>query len=222
MIKQVEKILIQAGIGQGEARAEAELIVCEISGLKIEEILMGCKVSALASKKILGIAEKRAKTKAPIQHILGFSYFMNDKFFVDENVLIPRPETELLVRCAADVASKTIEKQGFQGPLNILDIGTGTGCIPIEISKALPDIPLEAMGVDISVDALRVAIKNMEALGEQRRVIFRKSDVFKGLRPIDKFDIIVSNPPYIPLSAKETLQDEVKNFDPELALFTKD
>ncbi len=225
MIRQVEKILTQGGIEKSEARAEAELIVTEISGLKIEKILIlssGEEFSDSIKAKILNIAEQRIKTKAPIQHILGFAYFMGDKFFVDKNVLIPRPETELLVNCAAKIGRKITSAKGFQGPLNILDIGTGCGCIPIEISKSLSDVPLEAMGVDISTDALRVAIKNMETLGEQRRVIFRKSDVFSGLRPIDKFDIIVSNPPYIPISARLTLQNEVKNFDPDLALFAPD
>ena len=218
----VQNILTQEGIAPNEARAEANLIITEISGLRIEEILAGKSISDNAESKILDIARRRAETGAPIQHLLGFAYFMDDKFYVNKDVLIPRPETELLVRAAVDIIRQNLTTEAFSGTVNVLDIGTGTGCIPIEISKALPDVPMELMGVDISTDALRVAIKNMEALGEQRRVIFRKSDIFKGLRPIDKFDIIVSNPPYIPISAKNTLQDEVKNFDPDLALFAPD
>jgi len=218
----VQKILTQGKIDQSEAKAETGLIITEISGFRIEEILAGKEISPETVEKIKDVAKKRVETGAPIQHILGFAYFMNDKFFVDKNALIPRPETELLVRCAVETIRNIASKQNFQGNISVLDIGTGTGCIPVEISKALPDLPMELMGVDISTDALFVAIKNMEALGEQRRVIFRKSDIFSGLRPIDKFDVVVSNPPYIPLSAREELQDEVKNFDPELALFTKD
>ena len=229
MFRNVQEILMQSGISNGEARAEANLIITEISGFRIEEILAGALKNGFSEDiktKIFDISQQRAKTRAPIQHLLGFAYFMGNKFFVDKNVLIPRPETELLVQCAVrivrKITQKNISRQGFKETINILDIGTGTGCIPIEISKNLPDIPSEAMGVDISTDALRTAIKNMEVLGEQRRVIFRKSDIFSGLRPIDKFDIIVSNPPYIPISARETLQDEVKNFDPDLALFAYD
>lgn len=222
ILRDVQEILAKGGVEPSEAKAEANLIVTEISGLRIEEILSGKRIADKTTSKILDIAEKRAKTGAPIQHLLHFAYFMGDKFFVDKNVLIPRPETELLVQCAVKTVQKITSAQEKQETINVLDIGTGTGCIPIEISKALPDIPMELMGVDISTDALRIAIKNMEALGEQRRVIFRKSDIFQGLREIDKFDIIISNPPYIPISAKETLQDEVKNFDPDLALFAPD
>lgn len=222
IFKTVQEILVQSGIEAGEARAEVNLIITEISGLRIEEILAGKSISDNAESKILETANLRAETGTPIQHLLGSAYFMGDKFYVNKDVLIPRPETELLVRAAVNVIWQNLTTEAFSGTVNVLDIGTGTGCIPIEISKALPDVPMELMGVDISTDALRVAIKNMEALGEQRRVIFRKSDIFKGLRPIDKFDIIVSNPPYIPISARETLQDEVKNFDPDLALFTED
>lgn len=260
MIKKIEKFFIENGIEKNEAKAEANLIVCEISGMAIESILSGNKIQN--EDEIWNVAEKRAKTKAPIQHILGFAYFMGDKFFVNENVLIPRPETELLVSKTVEIAKKVrgfkqtgimqnaakldtrkitkdvISQRSPKEPdknkmtnsdkkqaetLTILDIGAGSGCIGIEISKLLEfDKDIEIMGVDISTDALQTAIKNMESLGAQRRVIFRKSDIFSGLRPMDKFNIIVSNPPYIPLPDKENLQNEVKNFEPHLALFAKD
>lgn len=221
MIKKVQQFLVKNGIELNEARAEAELTVCEISGLSIEQILSGALVSKVAEEKIWHTIKKRVVSKAPIQHLLGFSYFMGDKFYVNEQVLIPRPETELLVRCTADIARKKHTEHANKG-IDILDIGTGSGCIACEVSKLLPDLNVEIMGVDISTDTLRIAIKNMEALGQQRRVIFRKSDIYSGLREVDKFDIIVSNPPYIPLHLKETLQDEVKNFDPSIALFASD
>ena len=78
------------------------------------------------------------------------------------------------------------------------------------------------MGVDISLEALGIAIENINKLDLVRKVILRKSDVYSKIRPIEKFDLIVSNPPYIPLNQKENLQDEVKNFDPDLALFAPD
>ncbi len=76
--------------------------------------------------------------------------------------------------------------------------------------------------MDISTSALHVALKNMEALVQERRVVFRKSDIFSSIYDDEKFDIIVSNPPYIPILAKDTLDDVVKNFDPSIALFTQD
>lgn len=221
MIKEVRNFLIKNGIEANEARAEAELIVCAVSGYTLEQIFAGAEISESMAEKIRFAAKKRVETGAPIQHILGFAYFMGDRFYVNDKVLIPRPETELLVRAAADAVRRRYAGQANKG-ISILDIGTGSGCIACEISKLLQDIDLEIMGVDISMDALRVAIKNMEILGCQRRVIFRKSDIYSGLREIDKFDIIVSNPPYIPIYLKDTLQDEVKNFDPDLALFTED
>ncbi len=214
MIKKVQKFFTENGMEQGEAKAEAEFLVCAVSGLSIEKIILGQKIQN--EDEIWHFAKEKIKTGAPIQHLIGFSYFMGDKFFVNSDVLIPRPETEILVRCAVCAASR------ISSSLKILDIGTGTGCIAIEISKNLKGAELEVLGVDISTDALRIAIKNMEALGQQRRVIFRKSDIFSSIYDDEKFDIIVSNPPYIPILTRDSLQNEVKNFDPALALFADD
>lgn len=252
MIKQVEKFFKEHGIEANEARAEAEFLVCGISGLSIEKIMTGGKIQN--ADEIWALAQKRIETGAPIQHITGFAYFMGDKFFVNPDVLIPRPETEILVQkavCTARLMSgNSIEGEDIRtggnplagGDIRILDIGTGSGCIAIEIAKNLPEFncidntygisgegaetssgqTLEVIGVDISTAALRIAIKNMENLEQQRRVVFRKSDIFSSIYDNEKFDIIVSNPPYIPISAKDTLDNVVKNFDPALALFAED
>lgn len=229
MINKIKDFFIKNGIETDEAKAEANFLVCEVSRLPIEKIITGEKIQN--ENEIWALAEKRIETGAPIQHITGFSYFMGDKFIVNSDVLIPRPETEILVQQALKLAR---EKALQNGELRILDIGTGTGCIAIEIAKNLPDIPcvdktvvekslsLEVLGVDISTRALHIAIKNMEALNQQRRVVFRKSDLFSSIYEDEKFDIIVSNPPYIPIQFKDTLQNEVKNFDPPQALFAND
>lgn len=214
MIKRIEKFFIENGMETLDARAEAEFLVCGISGLSVEKIITGEKIEN--EDEIRRLAQKRVETGAPIQHITGFSYFMGDKFIVSPDVLIPRPETEILVQQAVSILKEK------EGELKILDIGTGTGCIAIEIAKNLEGKELEILGVDISTSALQIAIKNMEALNQQRRVIFRKSDIFSSIYKNEKFDLIVSNPPYIPISAKDTLQDEVKNFDPAIALFAND
>ena len=212
MIKTVENILKQGGIE--EYSAEAKLIVLELSNLSMEEILLGKKIEN--QEKIIELAKKRVETKAPIQHLLGFSYFMDEKYIVNSNVLIPRDETEILVNKAYDLIKNN------QNKLDILDIGVGSGCISCALAKKLKDKEVEILGVDISLEALEVAIENINKLDLVRKVILRKSDVYSKIRPCEKFDLIISNPPYIPLSEKENLQDEVKNFDPELALFAKD
>lgn len=212
MIKTVENILKQGGIE--EYKAEAKLIVLELSGLKLEEILLGKNIEN--SEKIIELAKKRVETKAPIQHLLGFSQFMGEKYLVNENVLIPRDETEILVNSAHELIKNIKTK------IDILDIGVGSGCISCALAKKLKDKDIEILGVDISLEALEVAIENINKLDLVRKVILRKSDVYSKVRPIEKFDLIVSNPPYIPIKERENLQNEVKNFDPELALFAFD
>jgi release factor glutamine methyltransferase len=100
----------------------------------------------------------------------------------------------------------------------VLDIGSGSGCIAIEIAKKVPEA--RVLSVDISQNALKIAKKNACNIGVSDRVSFLESDIFSNV--FEKFDIIVSNPPYIPLSEKENLQTEVRNFEPHSALFTED
>jgi len=188
--------------------------VLEVSGLNLEEILLGKKIEN--EEKIIELAKKRVETKAPIQHILGFARFMGEKYIVNRNVLIPRDETEILVNKAYDLV-KNIDSK-----IDILDIGVGSGCISCALAKKLKEKEIEILGVDVSLEALEVAIENINKLDLVRKVILRKSDVYSKVRDCEKFDLIVSNPPYIPLAEKENLQEEVKNFDPELALFASD
>ena len=212
MIKTIENILKQGEIE--EYKAEAKLIVLELSGCTIEQILMGCEIPN--SDKILEIAQKRVETKAPIQHLLGFSRFMGEKYIVNENVLIPRDETEILVDKAYELIKNIKTK------IDILDIGVGSGCISCALAKKLKDKDIEILGVDISLEALEIAIENVNKLDLVRKVILRKSDIYSKIRGCEKFDLIVSNPPYISISEYENLQEEVKNFDPKLALFAPD
>lgn len=212
MIKTIENILKEGGIE--EYKAEAKLIVLELSNLSMEEIILGKEIEN--QEKIIEIAKKRVETKEPIQHLLGFSRFMGEKYIVNNNVLIPRDETEILVNKAYELVKNQETK------LDILDIGVGSGCISCALAKKLKDKEIEILGVDISLEALEVAIENINKLDLVRKVILRKSDIYSKIRPIEKFDLIVSNPPYIPISQKENLQAEVKNFDPELALFAPD
>ena len=137
---------------------------------------------------------------------MGKSWFMGEFFKVTPEVLIPRDETEILVRKAIDL----VNNNHFE---DVLDIGTGSGCIACTIAK---NTSSTVLGVDISSDALRIALDNVTKLGINNRAIFRKSDLFDKIREGEVFDLIVSNPPYIPFGTE--LSPEVQQ-EPQMALF---
>lgn len=207
------KMLINAGIDSNEAKAEVELILEFLLSKTKEELLF---INEFNDEKILNVIQERIKTKKPVQYLIGFAPFMGEKFIVNENVLIPRTDTEILVdetvKTALDIKDETIK---------ILDIGTGSGIIACMCAKKLieKNRKVEIIGVDISLNALNVAIDNMKKLNLTRSVMFRKSDLFSNVK--EKFHIIVSNPPYIPKKEYETIQKEVK-FEPYEALFVED
>ena len=211
LIQDIVKILTDAGIEQNEANIEVKLLIEHFAGYTLADIIMGKKLT----NEMLAIVEEkaklRAKTRHPIQYIIGHADFMGEKFNVQPDVLIPRDETELLVRQAIEI----IKEKGFT---QVLDMCTGSGCIACMIAK-LTDA--QVIGADISTEALHVAFSNMEKFELFNRASFRKSDIYSKIRPEERFDMIVSNPPYIPPKFKETIQKEV-SFEPELALYTSD
>lgn len=139
----------------------------------------------------------------PLQYVRGKCEFYGREFAVDQRVLIPRPETELLVETALARAPR-------KG--RVLDIGTGSGCIAVTIERERPD--LKVVSVDLSVGALAVAGRNRRVLGSRATMV--ASDLMSSLR--GRFDVIVSNPPYIPEREYNTLQKEVRLFEPRMAL----
>jgi release factor glutamine methyltransferase len=145
----------------------------------------------------------------PIQYILGKAWFMGNELMVNENVLIPRPETEELVEWIISYASI------MNKPLSVLDIGTGSGCIPIALKLALPNCTLT--GLDISKDALGVAQMNAKNLNAT--IEWMEEDILNTAALDTSYDIMVSNPPYIPLREKKDMQEQVLNFEPSIALF---
>lgn len=209
-IQEIANLLIDAGIEKNEANAEVKLLLEHFCNFKTIDILFGKKLDTsklnLVKEKVL----ERIRTGNPVQYIIGFADFMGEKFIVNKNVLIPRDETEILVTKAIEIALKTNSKK-------ILDIGTGSGCIACSIAKAIDGLIL---GIDVSKEALDVANKNAERLILNKRVSFKESDLFSNLED-EKFDIIVSNPPYIPPQEKANIQKEVLK-EPDLALYTKD
>lgn len=153
---------------------------------------------------------KRGK---PLSYILGYTYFYNLKFLVNPNVLIPRPETEELVWNVKNyIDKKFLDKKTFR----IADIGTGSGCIAIALKHLFPQA--EVWAIDISEEALEVAKRNAPLNSVE--IFFEIKDILKDSLN-GAFDVIVSNPPYIPLSDRETLEDRVKKYEPSVALFCK-
>lgn len=211
LIQDIEKILTDSGIEPNEAKVEVKLLIEHFAGYSLVDILMGKKLTEDKLKIVEEKAKLRAKTHEPIQYIIGLADFMGEKFLVNKDVLIPRDETELLIRKAIEI----IKENNFK---MVLDMCTGSGCIACMIAKLTNS---QAMGVDISTEAIHTAFKNMEKFGLYNRAIFRKSDIYSKIREDEKFDLIVSNPPYIPPKEKETIQEEV-SYEPDLALYTTD
>ena len=227
-IRDVKNILTEGGIDSNEAKIEAQMLCEHFLGRSNVDLIMNADFDENSQEglALLRSAKERAQTRKPIQHIIGAAYFMGEYFIVNEHVLIPRDETEILVRKAVDriYGRKARSQEGKSGSkpalvpssLLVLDIGTGSGCIACIVAKLTQ---AKILGVDISDNALEVARKNAQKLGVSNKVRFKKSDLFSDID--EKFDLIVSNPPYIPISEKENLQREVK-FDPENALFATD
>ena len=153
-------------------------------------------------------------THRPVQYVLGEAWFAGMKFFVNESVLIPRPETEELVEWIEEVWSLEF------GVWSLLDIGTGSGCIPIAVKKKLPGGSVSS--IDVSVEALQVAKQNADTLGADIDFLvfdFLNEALWDSL-PV--FDVIVSNPPYIKQSEEKNMAKNVLDFEPLIALFVPD
>ena len=154
---------------------------------------------------------KRRAAREPLQHILGSTSFCDLEIKCSRAALIPRPETELLAERAWQFLS-TINSQAS----TVLDLGTGTGCIAIALAINAPGARIYA--VDISPDALALAKENAACHHLADRIEFAQGDAFDALRPESRFDLIVSNPPYLVSAEIPALQPEVRDFDPMLAL----
>ena len=157
---------------------------------------------------------EKLKTQIPIQYILGTTHFYGSEFIVDENVLIPRPETEELVDWIVKLNTKLSKKKD----LKILDIGTGSGCIAISLAKNILNSAVFA--VDVSEKALAVAEKN--ATLNKVTVTFLQKNILETNHLDQKFDIIVSNPPYVRNLEKAEIKPNVLDNEPHLALFVPD
>jgi len=168
------------------------------------------KVENLASE--FEKVTKELKKGKPYQQILGYTEFYGNRFFVDENVLIPRPETEELLELAI---SKIKNLKSKIQNLKLLDVGTGSGIIPITLKNHFPNAEISA--IDISEKALEIAKKNAEF--HQANIQFIQQD-YLNTKLEENYDIIISNPPYIGIEENIEIEDSVKGFEPNIALFS--
>lgn len=200
-----------------DARLNSELMLCEV--LKCDRMRLYLDFEKPLSGEEIKIFRdylKRRLRHEPLQYIFGKSSFYGLDFIVNEKVLIPRQETELLVEKVINdilTSEKVI--------VSIFEIGTGSGCISISIAKVLKEknIDYVIFSIDNSAEAINVAVQNLEAIipGE-KKVRFYKKDIFEIDKLNRSFDYIISNPPYISYIEFKTLDSEVKDFEPENAL----
>ncbi len=183
--------------------SELDFLICEVLNVKRGKLRLITKIKQTQKKQIED-AVKRRIAGEPITKIFGHTNFYGYDFIVTKDVLSPRQETEILV--------ETVLKQ-IKGKVRVLDLCTGSGIIAICIAKKSN---ATVVATDISSRALDIAQKNAEK--NNVKVTFKKSDLFLNLKSIKKFDIIVSNPPYIPTEEIENLDVEVKNYDPHISL----
>lgn len=222
---------------QQEARTITQWVledILEISGLKLS--LNRFLLLTSHQKEVLDTYLVRLLNHEPVQYVTGFASFYGLKFKVNSNVLIPRPETEELVEWVMeevtsertevreqklDMRHKTLDNTKLAREnsqlATILDIGTGSGCIAITLAKELPNAFVTA--IDVSTSALSIAKEN--ALQNKVNVEFQLLDILLKT-PTNKYDIIVSNPPYIGYDEKETMRENVLKHEPHLALFAED
>ena len=241
-----------------EAQAIVRTVLDALFGMSLTDICLG-KVTQLSADDTTRLEKimQRLEKSEPVQYVLGSGWFAGRLFDVAPDVLIPRPETEDLVKWACDEAkekednskeergkeekevskkreaqkkeeqllssllksNKEVSKKGEEAPYpSILDIGTGSGCIAITVALALPQARVTAW--DISTDALAIAAGNAHRLGASVR--FEHQDALSAPDDKERWDVIVSNPPYICDRERADMSDNVLSYEPELALFVPD
>lgn len=206
----VEK-LNSAGIA--EAKLDARLLLEEVCHTDRSDMILypDREVDGIQHESYVNYIEKR-KQRIPLQHIIGKQEFMGLEFYVNEHVLIPRQDTEILVEKAM---------KNLHDGMRILDVCTGSGCILISLLHYSNDC--KGVGIDISEEALGVARKNAEKLlPDKKEISFYQGDLFEALPDTEKFDMIVSNPPYIRSDVIPTLEPEVAFHEPVIALDGKE
>lgn len=202
-----------ASAGIESAGIEAELLLEHITAIPRlrRRIGLAPAIEAAQATAFLTLVEQRTH-RVPLQHLVGFGDFLDLRIRVTPDVLIPRPETEQLVLRAR-------ERLPSRPDVRVADLGTGSGCIALALAATRPDVQVDAF--DLSGPALEIARENAVLNGLQERVAFHQANVFgPDARPVDgrAYDLIVTNPPYIPTTELAELMPEVRDHDPHLAL----
>lgn len=199
-----------------EAANIADLVIEHVTGQrKIDRIIYKDLPVNIEQQALIEKIAGELLRHRPVQYALGEAWFMGMKLAVNESVLIPRPETEELVEWILDDIKKSGNKD-----ISLLDIGTGSGCIPIAVRKKIPGVAVSA--IDVSDDALQLA--RLNSIEQKVLVDFLHLDFLndREWNQLGKYDIIVSNPPYIKQSEEGLIRDNVLKYEPHLALFVPD
>jgi release factor glutamine methyltransferase len=200
---------------KSEASQVTDWVLEKLTGSKkAERMIYKNETITSSEENTLKQYTERLLQHEPVQYVLNEAWFGNMKFYVDRNVLIPRPETEELIEWIISNCKFPLDE------LKILDIGTGSGCIPVSLKRRLRKA--EVWSCDISAEALAVAKKNADELGVEVKLIQLDFLDQRTWTQLPSFDIIVSNPPYIPEKDKENMQANVLQYEPASALFVPD
>ena len=187
---------------------DSEILLSHMIKIERDQLLLNLnrRIENIDYKKFIDLILRRKKGE-PIAYIIGFKEFWKNKFLVNSNVLIPRPDSEVIVEQALKIIPK-------EASLNILDIGTGSGCIILSILKERKKC--FGIGIDISLKALKVAKINAKIQQIKNRIKFVNSDIDKFC--LGKYDVVISNPPYIDSFRINYLDNDIKNYEPKVAL----
>lgn len=208
LAQKATQLLAERGIEN--ARLESELLLAHVLGIKRLDLYLQFDrpLTEAQLEQFRAVIRRRLK-REPLQYITGHVQFRNLELTVDGRVLIPRPETEVLAGVVIDWANAQ------NRPLRAIDIGTGSGAIALSLAKECPNVSV--LATDLSRGATEVAKANAEAAGLELEV--RVGDLWDAVPADAKFDIVVSNPPYVKEAERDTLQPEVRDWEPANALF---
>lgn len=212
-IKQALKIQLAGQFESVELGPILSILIEHVTGWdQVQQVIHKDDSISAAQQLAFETAAEALLAGRPIQYITGKTWFMGEPYIVNDQVLIPRPETEELVDWVIEYAS-------IKGKaLRILDIGTGSGCIAIAIKKALPEAIVSA--IDISTSAIKIAAANAAALKADIELI--ALDILNTAFLPGQYDVIVSNPPYIPMQEMKNIELQVTDHEPNIALFVPD
>lgn len=200
-----------AKAGSDTPELDARVLTSHVLKLPIESLVRNANQPLKADEvSMLETVIARREKREPVSHIIGERGFWKDTFKVSKHVLTPRPDSETMIE------GLTKYRPEKNAAYTILDLGTGSGCLLLSALREYPNA--QGIGVDISEDALDVARENANALKLSTRARFMKSDWFENLDKTIRADIVLMNPPYIPRDDISTLDRDVKNYEPHLAL----